>query len=70
MRLSNLKASYKPKPGHPERPLISRLTLHAAAIELPSPRPGSSDTIRVEAPLPKDLAQLLKQLARVRAPRQ
>jgi len=66
--LSNLKASYKPKRGQPERPLITRLTLHAAAIEVPSPRGGAP--IRVEAPLPKDLAQLLKQLAKVRSPRE
>ncbi len=68
LKLSNLKAGYKPKRGHPERPLITRLTLHAAAIELPALRPGGA-ALRVEAPLPKDLAQLLKQLARVRAPR-
>lgn len=68
LRLSNLKPSYKAKRGNPERPLIARLTLHAAAIELPAPRVGGG-TIRVEAPLPKDLSQLLKQLARVRAPR-
>jgi 23S rRNA-/tRNA-specific pseudouridylate synthase len=64
--LSNVKAGYRAKPGRPERPLIERLTLHAAAIELPSPR-DAARTIRVEAPLPKDLSQLLKQLAKVRA---
>jgi len=64
--LSNVKAAYRAKPGRPERPLIARLTLHAAAVELESPR-DAARTIRVEAPLPKDLAQLLKQLAKVRA---
>lgn len=64
LRLSNLKAGYKPKRGRPERALITRLTLHAAAIEIPSPRAGR---LRIEAPLPRDLTQLLKQLARVRA---
>ncbi len=69
LRLSNLKASYKAKRGHAERPLITRLTLHAAAIEVPAPRAGAGavqPVIRVEAPLPKDLNQLLKQLGRVR----
>jgi RluA family pseudouridine synthase len=64
--LSNVKAGYRAKRGRPERPLITRLTLHAAALELPSPR-DATRAIRVEAPLPKDLTQLLKQLAKVRA---
>jgi 23S rRNA pseudouridine1911/1915/1917 synthase len=63
--LSEVKAGYRAKPGRPERPMIERLTLHAASIEVPAPRdPGRM--IRVEAALPKDLAQLLKQLAKVR----
>jgi RluA family pseudouridine synthase len=66
LKLSNVKTGYRAKRGQPERPLIARLTLHAAAIEVPSPR-DPARAIRVEAPLPKDLAQLLKQLARVRA---
>ena len=64
--LSNVKAGYRAKPGRPERPLIERLTLHASVLELASLR-DAARTIRVEAPLPKDLAQLLKQLAKVRA---
>jgi len=64
--LSNVKAGYRAKRGRPERPLIARLTLHAAALEFESPR-DPARTIRVEAPLPKDFAQLLKQLAKVRA---
>ena len=64
--LSNVKAGYRAKRGRPERPMISRLTLHAAAIQFPSPS-DPARTIRVEAPLPKDLAQLLKQLGKVRA---
>jgi RluA family pseudouridine synthase len=63
--LSEVKAGYRAKPGRPERPLITRLTLHAAAIEVPAPR-APERSIRVEAPLPKDLAQLLKQLGKVR----
>jgi 23S rRNA pseudouridine1911/1915/1917 synthase len=64
--LSHVKAGYRAKRGRPERPLIERLTLHAAAIEVPSPS-DPARTLRVEAPLPKDLTQLLKQLAKVRA---
>ena len=65
LRLSAIKAGYRSKPGRPERPLVTRLTLHAAEVAVPSPSaPGR--TIRVEAPLPKDLAKLLKQLGKVR----
>ncbi|MSR62753.1 MAG: RluA family pseudouridine synthase [Planctomycetes bacterium] len=66
LRLSHLKAGYKVKRGQSERALVSRLTLHAAVIDVPAPREPAC-RIRVEAPLPKDLAQLLKQLAKVRA---
>jgi len=65
--LSNVKAGYRAKRGRPERPLIARLTLHAAAIEVPAPGGPEGARVRVEAPLPKDLAQLLKQLGKVRA---
>jgi RluA family pseudouridine synthase len=66
LALSEIKAGYKAKRGHVERPLIARLTLHAAAIRIPSPRdPG--EFVEVEAPLPPDLARLLKQLGKVRA---
>ena len=64
--LSNVKAGYRAKRGRPERPLIARHTLHAAAIEVPSPSEATR-VVRVEAPLPKDLSQVLKQLAKVRA---
>jgi len=65
LALSAIKAGYRAKAGRPERPLIARLTLHAAAIRLPAPRGGAD--IAVSAPLPKDLAHLLKQLGKVRA---
>jgi hypothetical protein len=48
-----------------ERPLVARLTLHAAEIELPARSGGAP--LRVTAPLPKDLDKLLKQLGKVRA---
>ena len=46
---------------------MERLSLHALAIEFPS---GAEErrTIRVESGIPRDLARLLKQLAKVRAP--
>ncbi len=66
LHLSALKSGYKVKRGLPERPLIARLTLHAAEVRVPSPGAGRG-SVSVEAPLPKDLASLLKQLAKVRS---
>jgi 23S rRNA pseudouridine1911/1915/1917 synthase len=72
--LSEIKRGYRKKAGHVETPLIDRLTLHARAIEFPSPGgPESADgpdgarrRIRVESPLPRDLERVLKQLGKVR----
>lgn len=63
LRLSAIKAGYRPKPGRVERPLIDRLTLHAASIEFPT---AAGSTTTVESPLPKDFERVLKQLAKVR----
>ena len=66
--LSEIKAGYRAKRGRPERPLIGRLTLHAARLEFPSPStPGGR--IRVEAPPPKDFALAVKNLSKYRTPR-
>lgn len=65
LALSAIKAGYRAKRGQVERPLIARLTLHAAEIELPV-RSGGGRLV-VAAPLPKDLEKLLKQLGKVRA---
>jgi len=65
LALSALKAGYRAKRGQVERPLMARLTLHAARIELPT-RSGGAPLV-VNAPLPKDLEKLLKQLGKVRA---
>jgi 23S rRNA pseudouridine1911/1915/1917 synthase len=62
--LSELKSGYRAKSGRVERPLIDRLTLHAARLAFPSPTAG--ETIAVESPLPRDLVRTLKQLAKVR----
>jgi len=66
--LSELKSGYRKKPGQVETPLVERLTLHAASLEIPSvAEPGAS--LRLEAPVPRDLARALKQLSKVRPPR-
>ncbi|MCK6447421.1 MAG: RluA family pseudouridine synthase [Planctomycetes bacterium] len=64
--LSELKNDYRKKRGEAERPLIERATLHAASIEYTG---VDGARVRVEAPLPKDFARALKQLAKVRPPR-
>ena len=61
--LSELKRGYRKKPGRPERPLMNRLTLHAACITFP--RTDGSPTT-VVSNLPADFVRLLRQLAKVR----
>ena len=61
--LSEIKSGYRPKRGREERPLLGRLSLHAAAVEFPARDGGRR---RVEAPLPKDLERALRQLEKVR----
>jgi RluA family pseudouridine synthase len=58
--LSRLKPDYRLKPGREERPLISRVALHAGKLTLPHPITGESVTIT--APWPKDLKVALKYL--------
>jgi 23S rRNA pseudouridine955/2504/2580 synthase/23S rRNA pseudouridine1911/1915/1917 synthase len=58
--LSALKRNYKIKKDKVEKPLISRLTLHAAALTLTLPLSGEEKAF--EVPLPKDLELTLKQL--------
>lgn len=67
--LSELKRNYRSKPGRPERPLIDRLTLHAARIELPDPAAETSADgrhLEIESPLPTDFQRITRQLAKVR----
>lgn len=64
--LSQLKASYQPRRGCPERPLLDRLALHAWRLEFTAP---CGERRQVEAPLPKDLTLTLKQLRKWDAPR-
>jgi len=58
--LSRLKRDYRLKPGHEERPLVSRVALHAEALTLPHPVTGQ--TVTVTAPWPKDLKVAVKYL--------
>jgi len=63
--LSELKRRYKPSRKHEERPLIGRLTLHAWRLTFD--HPVSGDRVTVEAPLPKDLSLVLRDLRRFQA---
>lgn len=59
--LSELKRGFKRK-AEPERPLIGRLALHAAALDFEHPLTGAH--VRIEAPLPRDFEVALKYLRR------
>ena len=60
--LSQIKPNYKHKKDVEERPLISRLTLHARELTLS--HPVSEARLSIQAPLPRDFALVLKQLAK------
>jgi RluA family pseudouridine synthase len=60
--LSSFKRGYKIKKDKTEKPLISRLTLHAAALTLTLP--GSSEEKTFEATLAKDFEVVVKQLCK------
>lgn len=61
--LSALKPGYRPSVRHEERPLIDRLTLHAARLGFN--HPADERRIEVEAPLPKDMRATLDQLRKL-----
>jgi RluA family pseudouridine synthase len=63
LKLSDIKGSkhYKGKQV-PESPIIDRVSLHALSIEFDEYQTG--EIRRIEAPLPRDLAYLLKALRR------
>jgi len=58
--LSRLKADYRLKEGRTERPLISRVALHAERLTLAHPATGEAVTIT--SPWPKDLKVAVKYL--------
>jgi 23S rRNA pseudouridine955/2504/2580 synthase/23S rRNA pseudouridine1911/1915/1917 synthase len=60
MMLSRLKRGYKAKKGEEEKPIISRLTLHAASLTFALLQTGKEQTFK--SPLPKDFELALKQL--------
>lgn len=57
--LSNIKKKYAASGKREERPLLSRLGLHAAKLSLTTP---AGKEITIEAPLPKDIAACVNQL--------
>jgi RluA family pseudouridine synthase len=60
--LSQYKASYRPSGRREERPLIDRLTLHAASLRFEHPA-GPTQTVTAE--LPKDFQAAVRQLGRL-----
>ena len=65
IKLSAIKKNYKIKGGDVEKPLISRLTLHAKSLSFHHFR--SRQAVTVEAPLPKDFDRTVKQLRKSNA---
>ncbi len=63
MLLSEIKPGYKAKAGRAESPLIERLTLHAAELQLVS---FQGDELRIAAEHPKDLRVLLSKMEKWR----
>ena len=62
--LSRLKLGYWLKRGREERPLISRVPLHAEQLTLPHPVTG--ETLTITAPWPKNLRAAVKYLRQYR----
>jgi 23S rRNA-/tRNA-specific pseudouridylate synthase len=60
--LSSFKAGYHRSQRREERPLISRVSLHASSVSFL--HPVSGQPMRLEAPLPKDMKATLHQLDR------
>ena len=58
--LSRLKREFRLKPGHEERPLISRAALHAE--ELDFAHPATREPVSIQSECPKDLRVALKYL--------
>ncbi len=60
--LSRFKPDYRLKPNREERPLLSRVALHAGELALPHPITGAP--LQLSAPWPKDLLVAVKYLRR------
>lgn len=61
--LSRYKPGYRPSRRHEERPLIARLTLHAASVGFE--HPAGTRLVTISAPVPKDFRAALQQLRRL-----
>jgi 23S rRNA pseudouridine1911/1915/1917 synthase len=57
--LSAFKKGWRGDPLE-EKPLLERLGLHAASLTLPYP--GAGDRLVLEAPLPRDMGALIRQI--------
>jgi len=62
LRLSRIKPGYRSKQSESERPLMSRLALHAEELSLE--HPATSQPITIQSPWPKDFEVTLKYLRR------
>ena len=58
--LSRLKRDFRLKPGREERPLISRVALHAEELSLV--HPTTNETIVIKSEWPKDIRVAVKYL--------
>ena len=59
--LSAIKRGWRGDPAE-ERPLLSRLGLHAAELSIPGYTGEKDANLELQAPLPKDMAALIKQM--------
>ena len=70
--LSSIKRNWRGDP-HDERPLLSRLALHAAELSLPAAVVSggtlaagvSDDALSFKAPLPRDMTALIRQMEKI-----
>lgn len=62
LKLSSFKPHYRPSRRHPERPLISRPTLHAWKLRFV--HPDSKKSMEFDSPPPKDFKATVNQLDR------
>ncbi|MEY2411148.1 MAG: rRNA pseudouridine synthase [Verrucomicrobiota bacterium] len=60
--LSQLKRSFRLKPGHDERPLLGAFSMHVEELAIEHPVTGAE--IKITAPWPKDLTVAIKYLRR------
>ena len=59
--LSSFKRNWRGNPFE-EKPLLSRLGLHAVELTLPDPSAPAGERLKLSAPLSRDMAALLRQM--------